>query len=191
MNYTKRFRAKLRPRRRKRGKSIQAVYLDVRRLLALGFPGQSGGLCEIIGRDAFLVKLANSDLRISILDQSPSTPDEALSIVCRMGAYGITTLEHDDDGSEDQLTDHREVHVVNAVHMSDDVRVERWGETGAAQSLEIQQLQVNVEEQRRDVVQAAVVSASCPLVDPSPSAWSHPSGSQLPSAKNLTYRSNG
>jgi len=32
-----RYRAKLRSLRRKRGESIQAVYQDIRRLLALGF----------------------------------------------------------------------------------------------------------------------------------------------------------
>lgn len=44
-----------------KGEPAQAVYQDIRRLLALGFPGQSGDLLEVVGRDAFLAALA--DLR--------------------------------------------------------------------------------------------------------------------------------
>ena len=115
VNQMERYRAELRSRRRKRGESIQAVYQDIRRLLALGFPGQSGELCEIIGRDAFLEALADPGLRIRVLDQSPSTLDEVLSIVCRMEAYGGKTLQHDDDGSEDQFAGRRKVRAVNAM----------------------------------------------------------------------------
>jgi len=86
-NQVERFRAELRMRRRKPGESVQSVYQDIRRLLALGFPGQSGELCEIIGRDAFLEALGDQALRIRVLDQQPKTLDAALSIVSRMEAY--------------------------------------------------------------------------------------------------------
>ena len=42
--HMERFRAQLQTRRRKPGESIQAVNQDIRRLMALGFPGQSGEL---------------------------------------------------------------------------------------------------------------------------------------------------
>ena len=90
-----RYRAELRTRKRKKGESIQAVYQDIRRLLALGFPGQSGELCEIIGRDAFLDALCDSALRIRVLDQQPATLDEALNIVCRMEAYSSVNMSDD------------------------------------------------------------------------------------------------
>jgi hypothetical protein len=88
-NQVERFRAELRTRRRKRGESIQSVYQDIRRLLALGFPGQAGELCETIGRDAFLEALGDPSLGIRVLDQQPKTLDDALSIVCRMEAYSV------------------------------------------------------------------------------------------------------
>jgi hypothetical protein len=98
VNQTERFRAELRSRRRRQGESIQSLYQDVRRLMALGFPGQAGELYEIIARDTFLEALAAA-LRIRVLDQSPITLDDALSIVCRMEAYsGIITR---DDGEAD------------------------------------------------------------------------------------------
>ena len=106
VNQMERYRAELRSRRRKRGESIQAVYQDVRRLLALGFPGHSGELCEIIGRDAFLEALADPALRVRVLDQQPTTLDEALAIVCRMEAYsGITATadEVNEDGGRKRI----------------------------------------------------------------------------------------
>lgn len=41
-NQMERYRAELHARRRMRGKSAQVLYQDIKRLLALGFPGQSG-----------------------------------------------------------------------------------------------------------------------------------------------------
>ena len=41
-NQSERFRAELSSRRRRLGESVQAVYKDIRRLLALSFPGESG-----------------------------------------------------------------------------------------------------------------------------------------------------
>jgi len=64
-----RFRAELHGRRRKRVESVQSVYQDIRRLMALRFPGQSGELYEILGRDAFLEALSDPALRIRVLDQ--------------------------------------------------------------------------------------------------------------------------
>ena len=66
-----RFRQELRTRRRKSNESIQAVYQDVRRLLALGYPGQVGEMYEVIGRDFFLDALDDQALRIRVLDQQP------------------------------------------------------------------------------------------------------------------------
>jgi hypothetical protein len=67
-----RFRAELRNRRRRKDESCQSVYNDVRRLLALSFPGKSGELYEVIRRDAFLDVLADRTLRNRVLDQNPS-----------------------------------------------------------------------------------------------------------------------
>ena len=76
-----RYRAELQSRRRIKGKSVQAVYQDIRRLLALGFPGENCDLIETIGSDAFLTAEADPALRIRVLDQHPRTLDDALAIV--------------------------------------------------------------------------------------------------------------
>jgi len=95
-NQMERYRAELHSRRRMKGVSAQAVYQDIRRLLALGFPGQSGDLLEVVGRDAFLAALADPALRIRVLDQQPRTLDEALAAVVRMEAYGSSSVAEDD-----------------------------------------------------------------------------------------------
>ena len=87
VNQVERYRTELRMRRRGDGESIQAVYQDIRRLLALGFPGRSGELLEIFGRDAFLNALGDENLRQRVLDQRPQTLDDVLARVCEMESY--------------------------------------------------------------------------------------------------------
>ena len=63
LNEEERYRSELKARRRRRGEPLQAVYQDIRRLMALAFPGQSGPLWEIMARDAFVESLADPALR--------------------------------------------------------------------------------------------------------------------------------
>jgi len=96
-NQMERFRAELRTRRRKSGESVQSVYQDIRRLMALGFTGQAGDTCEIIARDFFLDALADPSLRIRVMDQRPTPLDDALAIVSRMEAYSNTSSSSPED----------------------------------------------------------------------------------------------
>jgi len=68
-----RFRDELRNRRRRPDESISALYIDIRRLLALLFPGESGDLYEEIRNDYFLDALADPALRTRVLDQMSKT----------------------------------------------------------------------------------------------------------------------
>ena len=97
INQSERFRAELRSRKRRAGESVQSVYTDIKRLMSLSFPGQAGEMYEIIARDSFLAALSDSALRVRVLDQSPVTLDETLSIVCRMEAYS-NPVKGEDDG---------------------------------------------------------------------------------------------
>ena len=92
-NQDERYRAELKARRRRNGEALQAVYHDVRRLMALAFPGQSGSLWEIMARDSFLEALGDSALRLRILEREPSTLDEALKIASRLEALRKTDSE--------------------------------------------------------------------------------------------------
>ena len=84
INQAERFRAELKGRKRKRGESVQHLYQDVKRLVALGYPGQAGPLCELIALDAILDSLNDPTLRVRVLEKEPLTIDAALAIVCRL-----------------------------------------------------------------------------------------------------------
>ena len=83
-----RFRAELRARRRRSGESLQRLYQEICRLVALAYPGPSSSLLSIVGRDAFLDALNDPTLRVRILEWEPKDLDEALQLACRFEAYG-------------------------------------------------------------------------------------------------------
>jgi len=98
-NQAERFRAELRCRRRQKGESLQSLYQDICRLMALAYPPPSSNLSDIVGRDAFLDALGNQTLRIRILEREPRTLDEALTIACRLEAYDKSEIDdRDADG---------------------------------------------------------------------------------------------
>ena len=66
---------------------------DVRRLLLLAYPDSHDVVCDVVGRDVFLAALDNPSLRTRILDQRPSSLDDALDMACRMEAYTPTNNE--------------------------------------------------------------------------------------------------
>ena len=176
VNQMERFRAELHGRRRKRGESIQSVYNDIRRLLALSFLGQSGELCEIIGRDAFLTALADPMLRVRVLDQSPATLDEALAIVCRMDAYSTAA---DGESSQDEAG-RRKVRSVNTSTPAD--RDQKRSRDEKRDEKRLKQLESDVAEQKRQIRQlkadndfwksrAEVIGTAPPSVGP---PWTPP-----------------
>jgi hypothetical protein len=134
--------------------------------MALGFPGQTGELCEVIGRDFFLDALADQALRVRVLDQQPKTLDEALSIVCRMEAYSSTA-------SGVSITDDDELHrrkvrgvnvakppaVVPAAPSEDNRRLQQLEETMANQQREIRELRSEAAEWRGRAEGAAAAAA--------------------------------
>ena len=97
-NEEERYRSELRSRRRRRGESLQSVYRDVRRLMALAFPGQSGSLWEVMARDAFVDALSDPNLRCRVLERDPSTLEEALKIASRLEALSrsVADLDYED-----------------------------------------------------------------------------------------------
>ena len=72
LNEEERYRSELKARRRRRGEPLQSVYQDIRRLMALAFPGQSGQLWEIMARDDFVESLADPALGLRVLEPTGS-----------------------------------------------------------------------------------------------------------------------
>ena len=149
-NQQERFRAELRTRRRRPGETVQDLFLDIVRLLSLSYPGQSGELYQSIGRDCFLEALEDPELRIRVLDQQPTTMEQALAIVCRMQAYSNTT-SGSASASKTEEADRRRVKTVVAVTSPpqtvatyiDERRIAQLERTIADQQREIRQLKSN------------------------------------------------
>ena len=97
LNEEERYRSELKARRRRRGESLQSVYQDVRRLMAMAFPGQTGPLWEVMARDAFAESLGDPLLRLRVLERDPTTLEEALKIATRLEALGYGEVEENWD----------------------------------------------------------------------------------------------
>ena len=88
LNEEERYRSELKARRRRPSESLRSVYQDVRRLMALAFPGQSGSMWKIMTRDAFVDSLGDPALRFRVLERDPTTLEEALKVASRLEALG-------------------------------------------------------------------------------------------------------
>ena len=110
-NQTERYRIELKTRKRKKNESLQSLYNDICRLMSLSYPGQTGSLCDIVSRDAFLESLADPHMRMKVLerDPEPKTIEEALRIACRLEALKRNV---DDDKFEDAKNREKNVRVV-------------------------------------------------------------------------------
>ena len=81
-----RFRAELKAIVRRDGASLQSIYSEVRRIMALAFPGERGGLWEILARDTFLSALRDEPLRQRVMERDPQTLDDTLRIAYHLEA---------------------------------------------------------------------------------------------------------
>lgn len=88
------YRAQLRARRRRKGESLQSLYLDIHRLVSLAFPSEKGRSVGVCARDAFLAALNDNEARFRVLDKGAETLQEAYEIVTRyeslMGGWDAT-----------------------------------------------------------------------------------------------------
>ena len=186
LNQMERYRAELRTRRRRPGESIQSVYQDIRRLLALGFPNQAGELYETIGRDAFLEALGDSSLRIRVLDQQPTTLDDVLSIVSRMEAYSGGTVNIQDDLGENK----RKIRAVNVEATKDSEcnksQTDRLEKLIQEQNSEIKRLRKDLDEKIK--ISSTVTSLPVPQVPQAPRV---PTSNSQPTSEPNRWTGNG
>ena len=96
-----RYRAELKTVKRRKGDSLQAVFQEIRRLMALAYPGQRGEMWETIAKDSFLAALGDDDLRLRVLERDIPTLEETLKFACRMEAIGRPTTT-----AQQEWTDH-------------------------------------------------------------------------------------
>ena len=81
------FQTELRCRRRHRGESLRELAQDIRRLMALAYPGEKSGLAEHIARDIFLTALNDPEFELKIREREPVDLDEALKLAQRFEVF--------------------------------------------------------------------------------------------------------
>jgi hypothetical protein len=82
-----RFLVELRTKRRKPGEALTTLHTDIRRLMAVAYPGAMGvGLSEELACDHFLSAL-NDELELKVREREPKDLDAALKIALRLEAY--------------------------------------------------------------------------------------------------------
>jgi len=60
------FQTKLRCRRGSKGESLPEFVRDIRRLMAMAYPGEKSSLSEHIARDSFLTALGDAELELKV-----------------------------------------------------------------------------------------------------------------------------
>ena len=112
-NQAERFRAELRSLRRGTGDSLQWLYQEVYRLMALAYPEDlTSKISSIVGRDAFLEALGNPRLRVRILEREPRTLEDALNAATRLEAFDQGNVEDIPPAREDWSRKQKHVRVV-------------------------------------------------------------------------------
>ena len=84
------FQTELRYRRRRRGETIRELAQDVRRLMALAYPGEKSGLSEHLARDAFLAALDDSEMELKVREREAPTLDDAVKLAQRFEVFKST-----------------------------------------------------------------------------------------------------
>ena len=85
------------------GESLRALLHDVRRLIALSYPGPMNSTTEIVDRDAFIDALDDRQLSLRVREKEPTTLEEALRVAIRLEAYAdVADGDRVDDGRRDR-----------------------------------------------------------------------------------------
>jgi hypothetical protein len=101
-----RFQTELRCRRRSKGESIRELAQDIRRLMALAYPGEKSSLADHISRDAFLTALDDPEFELKVREREPPDLDTAVKMAQRFEVFKCTT--ENNAGSKHRVNRHVE-----------------------------------------------------------------------------------
>ena len=111
-----RFKAELRARRRKAGETLQQLYQDICRLVALAYPGSEQSLVQHVTKEAFLTALNDAGLQLKVMEREPKSIEEALNIASKLEAYEKSlSTQNRQESSDDDERGHRKPRKIYAV----------------------------------------------------------------------------
>jgi len=96
---SERFRAELKARHRQPRESLQQLYLDISKLVALAYPESTAELCNHVTKEAFLKALGDPQLQLKVLEREPKTVEDVLAVASRMEAYEASVIPRHYDGN--------------------------------------------------------------------------------------------
>jgi hypothetical protein len=102
-DHHERFACQLRVLKRQPSQSLQSLYNEVKRLIALAYPTAFGSeLGEIIARDAFISALNDRELEMKVRDKDPLDLETAFRAAVRIESYLRTEGDGDRAGYRDR-----------------------------------------------------------------------------------------
>jgi transposase InsO family protein len=129
--HRERYACQLRLLKRQANQSLQQLYNEVRKLMALAYPHTADSeLSEIIARDAFLSALGDRELEIKVRDREPADLDSAFRAAARIETY-LRPVVADAD-RERETRGHRERFDVQRARQVKERTVDGADDTGAA-----------------------------------------------------------
>ena len=87
-----RFKAELKVRRRRTGESLQQLYQDISKLVALAYPNEGPALVNHVAKEAFVIALGDPTLQLKVIEREPKTVEDALNIAVKMEAYQASVV---------------------------------------------------------------------------------------------------
>ena len=90
------YRTKLRTYRQAHGETLSSVVQEIRRLMALAYPGPTSEIVETVACDAFIDALANQDLGQKVREREPDNLEAAYKHAVRLDAYGRSSTQGGD-----------------------------------------------------------------------------------------------
>jgi len=108
-----RFKAEIKVRRRRTGESLQQLYQDISKLVALAYPKEEPALVNHVAKEAFVIALSDPILQLKVIEREPKTVEDALNIAIKMEAYQASVVPPESDKG---AMDHKAKHKVKSTY---------------------------------------------------------------------------
>jgi len=90
--HAERFKAEIKVKLRRPGESLQQLYQDISKLVALAYPNQEPALVNHVAKEAFVIVLNDPVLQLKVIEHEPKTVEDALNIAIKMEAYQASVV---------------------------------------------------------------------------------------------------
>jgi len=111
--HAERFKAELKVRRHRTGESLQQLYQDISKLVALAHPNEGPALVNHVAKETFLIALGDPVLQLKAIEREPKTVEDALNIAVKMEAYQASVVPPELDKG---VVDHKAKQKVKSIY---------------------------------------------------------------------------